>query len=87
MICQLQIMQMVGNIQATIHHHIERIAQKENSHVVDYYHNSANPVAARLFRSKHQPQLSANRRLDSRSDRYRGHPHHIAPPWCDVNLS
>jgi hypothetical protein len=51
MVCQLQIIQMVGIIQATIHHHTERIAQKEKSHVVDYHRNSSNPVAAWLFGS------------------------------------
>ncbi len=86
-ICQLQIMQLVGVIQATIHHHTERIAQKEKSHVVDYHRNSSNPVAARLFRSEHKSRLPANRRLDSHSDRYRSHPHHITPAGYNVNIS
>jgi len=87
MVCQLQIMQMVGIIQATIHHHTGRIAQKEKSHVVDYHRNSNHPVAARLFRSEHKSRLPANRRLDSYSDRYRRHPHHITPLWRGINLS
>ena len=78
---------MVGIVQATIHHHTGRIAQKEKSHVVDYHRNSSHPVVARLFRSEHKPGFPANRQLDSHSDRDRRHPRHIAPPWCDVTLS
>jgi hypothetical protein len=80
-------MQMVGIIQATIHHDTERIGQKEKSHVVDYHRSSSNPVAARLFRSEYKSRLPANRRLDSHSDRYRNHPHHITPAGDNVNIS
>jgi hypothetical protein len=87
MVCQLQIVQMVGISQATIHHHTGRIAQKEKSHVMDYHRNSNHPVATRLFRSKHKSRLPANRRLDSHSDRDRSHPHHITPAGDNVNIS
>ena len=87
MVCQLQIIQMVGIIQATIHHHTERIAQKEKSHVVDYHRNSNNPVAVRLFGSEHNSKSPTLRSLGSRSDRYRRHSRHIGPPRCNINLS
>ena len=87
MVCQLQIIQMAGITHAIMHHHTGRIAQKENSHVVDYHRNSSNPVAARLFRSEHKSRLPSNRRLDSHSDRDRRHPYHIAPAGDNVNTS
>jgi len=54
---------------------------------VDYHRNSSNTVAARLFRSEHKSKVPAHRQLDPRSDRYRRHNHHSAPPWDCVNLS
>jgi hypothetical protein len=54
---------------------------------VDYHRDSIYPVAARLFRSENQSKLPGNRQLDSRSDRYRRHTRHLAPPWGDVNPS
>ena len=86
MVCQLQITQMVGIIQATIHHHTERITQKEKFHVVDYHRNSNHPVAVRLFGSKRNSKPPALRPLGSRFDCRRRHPRHIGPPRCNINL-
>ena len=54
---------------------------------MDYRRNSSHSVAARLFRSEHQPKVPSNRQLDPYADRYRRHTRHIAPPWGVVNLS
>jgi hypothetical protein len=79
--------EMVGITQATIHHHTERIAQKENSHVMDHHRNSNHPVAVRLFGSERNSKHPALRPVGSRSDRYRRHPRHIGPPRRNINLS
>ena len=77
----------MGITQTTIgSHHTQRITEKEKSHVVGYHRNSGNPVAARLFRSGRNSKPPALRPLGSHSDRYRYHPHHIGPPWGDMNL-
>jgi hypothetical protein len=67
-------------------HHPDRNTQKEKTHVVDNHRNPGNPVAARLFRTQYKSKLSANRRLDSYSNRHRRHPCHIAASWGDVNI-
>ena len=87
MVYQLQIMQMVGIIQATIHPDTERITQKEKFHVVDYHRNSNHPVAVRLFGSERNSKPPALRPLGSRSDRDRRRPRHIRPPRCNINFS
>ena len=46
---------------------------------MDHYRNSGHPVAARLFRWKHNSKLPAHRQLDSRSDRYRRHTRRFEP--------
>jgi hypothetical protein len=53
---------------------------------VDYHRNTFRTLAARLFRSEHQPKVPANRQLDPRIDRYRRHTHHSEPSSCDINL-
>ena len=87
MVSQLQVMQMVGIAQATIHHHTERIAQKENSHVVDHHRNSNHSVAVRLFGPERNSKPPALRPLGSCSDRDRRHPRHIGSPRRNINFS
>jgi len=48
---------------------------------MDYYRDSSNPVAARLFWFERKFKIPKNRQLDPYSDRYRHHTHHIAAPW------
>ena len=54
---------------------------------MDYHRNSDHTMAARLFRSEHQPKLPAIRRLGPYSDCHRCDPHHIAPTWDRINPS
>jgi len=46
---------------------------------VDHHRDFDNLVAPRVFRSADKSKLSADRRLDPHSDRYRRHPHRFAP--------
>jgi hypothetical protein len=71
---------------ANHNHRPGQIKQKEKSHVVDYHRNSNNLVAARIFRSEYKSKISENWQLDSRSDRYRRHTHHIEPPRGAITL-
>lgn len=52
---------------------------------MDYYCNSVYFVAARLFRSEYKSKFSANRQLDSYTDRHRCHTRHTALAWSFVN--
>jgi hypothetical protein len=53
---------------------------------VDYYRDSGNPVAARLFRPEHKSKDSTNRWLDTYFDRYRRHTRCIEPVGGGVDL-
>jgi hypothetical protein len=54
---------------------------KEKSYVVGHRRNSSNTVAVRLFRSEHSSKASANRELDSHSDRNSCHTRCIELSW------
>ena len=54
---------------------------------MDYCRNSSNIMAARVIRWENKSKTPKHRQLDSYSDRYRRHPHHIEPAWGDINLS
>jgi hypothetical protein len=78
-VVQFQISQPVAITQTTIHvRHLSAALKKEKSHVVDHHRDPGHPVAARLLRPKHQPELPANGQLDPYFDRDCRHPRHIA---------
>ena len=54
---------------------------------MDYYRDSSNPVAARLFWFERKFKIPKNRQLDPYSDRYCRDTDHIALARDVVNLS
>ena len=66
---------------------IQSIVQKEKSHVMDYRSNPHRLVAARLFRSEHQPIFPEGWQLGSRPDCHCRHPHHLETPRDRIILA
>ena len=48
---------------------------------MDDYHYTLGALVARIFRWESYSKFPENRKLGSRSDRYRDHPRHLEPAW------
>ena len=71
--------QLFGQIDRAAY--ITNYTQKKEKYYVDDYHYTLGALVARIFRWESYSKFPENRKLGSRSDRYRDHPRHLKSTW------